>query len=186
MYNSISDLNLRELNKQGVEVHAFKDTEAKQKQRWYATLGNATVSKDESVSTTGAEATVVCVFRSPFANRRDRMTTLENAPKEVQEFFNLKDSGMSLQKVLADAKLQWSGYSQYKNSITIYADIEVMSTLKNPIEGVDIAMSVEAYDAEFSERLEFPFSQKKLDEAILDMEYAIEDWKNENKIKEVE
>lgn len=174
MYNSISDLNLRDLNKQGVEVRAFTDTEDKRKQRWYATLGNVT----------GTEATVECAFRSPFATRRDRMTKLEDAPKEVQKFFDLKDSGLTLEKILANGKLEWAGYSQYKNSTTVYADILVMTTLKNPVHGVDLSMSVEGYDAEFSARLEFPFSKKKLSEAILDMEYAIEDWKNENKIEE--
>jgi hypothetical protein len=184
MYKSYSELNFHALHKQGIEVHPFTDTEAKQKQRWYATLGNDTGSGDEAVSTTGAEATVVCVFRSPFANRRDRIMKLEDAPLAVREFFNLKDSGLTLQKVLETAQLKWSGYNQYKNSITIYADIEVMSTLKKPIDGVDLSMSVEGYDAEFNARLEFPFSQKKLDEAILGMEYAIEDWKNENNIQE--
>jgi len=87
MYKTIADLNIRELNKQGVEVRAFTDTEDKRKQRWYATLDSITGTGADAVSTVGAEATVLCVFRSPFANRRDRMMKLEDAPKEVQEFF---------------------------------------------------------------------------------------------------
>ena len=63
------------------------------------------------------------------------------------------------------------------------AIVEALVTASEEALGL---LAAQGYDAEFDARLEFPFSKKKLDEAILDMEYAIEDWKIENNINEVE
>lgn len=48
--------------------------------------------------------------------------------------------------------------------------------------GVDLYKSVPDMDEDCHVRLEFPFSQEELDEAIIDLEYAIEDFKNDNNL----
>lgn len=103
MYNSIIDLNIEELNKQGVEVRPFHDDE----------------------------------FSVP------------------------KDSG--------------AGRLGYTHVNYAPARIKV---------GVDLYLSFPDMEEDAHERLEFPFSQEALDEAIISMEYAIEDFKNEHNVVE--